>query len=163
MYLVYVDESGDCGLQKSPSRYFILTGVVVHELRWHRYLSQIINFRQRMKARYGLKLREEIHAARFITRPGALVRIPRNDRLAILRHFADELAVMPDLNIINVAVDKLNKPNQYDAFGVAWKVLIQRFENTLSRRNFPGPANPDERGMLFPDHTDDKKLSQLLR
>jgi hypothetical protein len=33
----------------------------------------------------------------------------------------------------------------------------------MSRRNFPGPVNPDERGMILPDHTDDKKLNQLLR
>ena len=40
---------------------------------------------------------------------------------------------------------------------------MQRFENTLSNRNFKGPANPDERGMLFPDRTDDRKLVLLLR
>ena len=33
MYLMYVDESGDSGLVNSPTRYFVLTGMVVHELR----------------------------------------------------------------------------------------------------------------------------------
>jgi hypothetical protein len=117
-----------------------------------------------MKALYGLKLKEEIHAARFISRPGPLTRIPRQDRLAILRHFADELATMTDINIINVAVNKPARVGtNFDVFEMAWKVLIQRFENTLSHRNFSGPANPDERGMLFPDHTDDKKLTRLFR
>jgi hypothetical protein len=46
---------------------------------------------------------------------------------------------------------------------LAWKALLQRFENTIEHRNFPGPANPDERGMIFPDHTDNKKLRQLSR
>jgi hypothetical protein len=76
---------------------------------------------------------------------------------------ADELASMTDLNIVNVLVDKQGKPADYDVFENAWKALIQRFENTMSGHNFSGPANPDERGMLFPDHTDDKKLTQLLR
>ena len=163
MYLMYVDESGDCGLSNSPSRYFSLTGVVIHELRWQEYLDQIVAFRRRMRERFGLRLREEIHAAAMISRPGDLVRIPRYDRLTILRHFADLVASLSDFNIINIAVDKQGKASDYDVFGVAWKALIQRFENTLSRRNFTGPANPDERGMIFPDHTDDKKLTQLLR
>lgn len=70
---------------------------------------------------------------------------------------------MGDLNIINIVVDKQGKAADYDVLGMAWKTLIQRFENTLSHRNFSGPANSDERGMVFPDHTEDKKLIQLLR
>ncbi|MFP4500387.1 MAG: DUF3800 domain-containing protein [Candidatus Hydrogenedentota bacterium] len=70
---------------------------------------------------------------------------------------------MDDLNIINVVVDKQGKPLTYDVFEMAWKVLIQRFENTLAHRNFAGLENPDDRGMLFPDRKDDKKLVTLLR
>jgi hypothetical protein len=163
MFIMYVDESGDCGLVNSPVRYFVLTGIVVHELRWQTYLDQLIDFRRRMKQRFGLKLREEIHASAFINNPGPLVRIKRNDRLTILREFADELATMTDLNVINIVVDKQGKPANYDVFAMAWKALIQRFENTLARRNFVGPANADERGILLPDNTDDKKLTRLLR
>lgn len=42
-------------------------------------------------------------------------------------------------------------------------MLIQRFENTISNSNFPGPSNPDERGLIFCDHTENKKLLKLLR
>ena len=35
--------------------------------------------------------------------------------------------------------------------------------NTLSRRNFPGPQNPEDFGLLFADKTDEPKLRQLLR
>lgn len=34
MYLMYVDESGDIGLVNSPTHYFVLVGLVLHELRW---------------------------------------------------------------------------------------------------------------------------------
>jgi len=163
VYLMYVDESGDCGLVNSPTRHFVLTGLVVHELRWQICLDQIIDFRRRMSQSFGLGMREEVHAAAFISRPGILAqRITRNDRLAILRAFADELASMSDLNLINVVVDKDGKAS-YDVFAKAWTALIQRFENTLAHRNFAGPQNPDDRGTLFPDHTDDKKLTLLLR
>ena len=160
---MYVDESGDSGMVNSPTRYFVLTGLVVHELRWKTYLDQLIDFRQRMSQHFGFRVREELHAAAMLAKPGSLVRMRRNDRLTIIRSFANELAKMNDLNIINVVVDKQGKPADYDVFAMAWKVLTQRFENTLSHRNFPGPVNQDERGMIFADHTDDKKLTQLLR
>lgn len=104
MYLMYVDESGDCGIAGSRTRYFVLTGLVIHELRWQPYLNQLIDFRRRMKQQFGLSLREEIHASAFINRPGNLVSIKRNDRLTIIRSLADELSTMMDLNIINIVV-----------------------------------------------------------
>ncbi|MCL4256322.1 MAG: DUF3800 domain-containing protein, partial [Anaerolineae bacterium] len=151
MFLMYVDESGDSGLQNSPTRYFILSGLVIHELRWTEYLNQLIQFRRNLRDKFGLKMREEIHASAFITNPGELIRIKRYDRLAILRMFADELATMPELNAINIVVDKQNKSQNYDVFENAWGALLQRFENT------------DERGLIVPDATDNKKLTTLLR
>jgi hypothetical protein len=163
MYLMYVDESGDVGLVNSPTRFFVLTGLVVRDLRWRSCLDELIFFRRRMRVRFGLKLREEIHSAAMINRPGELARIPRNERLNILRLFALQIATMMDLSVINVVVDKQNKPATYDVFDRAWCALIQRFENTMRYGNFPGPADPNERGMLFPDNTDDRKLTRLTR
>ena len=163
MHMMYVDGSGDSGLQDSPTRYYVLTGVVLHEIKWQTYLDQLVAFRCRMRATFGLRAAEELHAAAMINKPGPLVRIRRNDRLTIIRALADEMAAMPDLSIINVLVDKIGKPPSYDVFAMGWKSLLQRFENTILNRNFPGPANPDERGMVFPDNTDNPKVTQLLR
>lgn len=163
MYLMYVDESGDPGLVGSPTRYFSLTGLVIHELRWNEYLDRLIDFRRRMRNQFGLLMREEIHAAHFINRPGKLVRIKRNDRLSIIRMLINELAAMQDISIINVVVDKEGKDQEYDVLIKAWEALIQRFSNTLSHRNFNGPANPDERGLIVPDNTDAKTIQNLLR
>lgn len=163
MYLMYVDESGDTGLVNSPTRYFVLSGLVVHELRWRSTLDTLIHFRRAMKTAFGLRLREEFHAARMINNPGVLARISRNDRLTLIRHFADALASMPDLNVVNIVVDKQGKTPNYDVFEMAWKALIQRFENTLRWHNFPGPRNPDERGLILCDHTADKRVVRLMR
>jgi hypothetical protein len=117
-----------------------------------------------MKGEHGLRMRDEIHAAHFISRPGPLAeKIKRHDRLKILRDFADQLAGMPDLNVINVVVGKSGRKDGYDVFEMAWKVLIQRFENTIAHGNFNRPQNDDECGLIFPDNTDNKKLTQLLR
>src|SRR5271168_4717769 len=117
MFIMYVDESGDCGLNGSPTQYFILTGIVVHELRWRTSLDRLIDFRRRMRLAYGLKLREEIHAVRFINRrPGDLDRIPKHKRLSIIRAFVDELSQIGDISIINIVVNKQAKPATYDVF-----------------------------------------------
>jgi hypothetical protein len=44
-----------------------------------------------------------------------------------------------------------------------WKALLQRFENTLIYKNFPGPKDLLHSGTLFCDQTDEKKLRGLLR
>ncbi len=163
MYLMYVDESGDCGLKGSQTDYFVLAGLVVHERQWQPYLEQLIAFRRNIRQQFGLKLREELHASAMINKPGDLARIKRYDRLSVIRLFADALASMTDLNLICVVVDKRNKPFSYNVFDNAWKTLLQRFENTLLSGNFRGPQNTDDRGIVLPDHTDDKKLAQLLR
>lgn len=163
MYFLYVDESGDSGMVNTPSPYIVLTGIVVHELRWNEYLDRLVDFRKRMRDSFVLLLREEIHSARLINKPSSLVRIKRNDRVTILRSFASELASMPDLNVINIVVEKGTKSSSYDVTESAWTMLIQRFSNTISHRNFSGPANSDERGFVIPDMSEVKKITGLLR
>lgn len=163
MYLLYVDESGDAGLNRSPSRYFVLSGFVVHELRWHETLESVINFRKHLRDTYGLKLREELHASRFVHKPGDLARIPKSMRLKILREVLDFEAGLPDVSVINVLVDKDGKAPPFDVFDVAWVTLIQRFHNTISHKNFPGPQNPDDKGLLVVDQTEEKKLRGISR
>jgi len=42
-------------------------------------------------------------------------------------------------------------------------VVESKFHNTLSHRNFPGPQNADDRGILIVDQTDEVKLRNLSR
>ncbi|MDT0634213.1 DUF3800 domain-containing protein [Spectribacter hydrogenoxidans] len=163
MYFLYADESGDVGLHNSPTDFFCLSGIVLHELRWHDTLEAIIQFRHHMRAQHNLKLRDEIHAADFIHHPGEMKRIVKSMRLRILREAIDFQAALPDITIINVVVDKRNKAADQDIFEIAWTTLIQRFHNTLSHKNFPGPQNADDRGLLVVDQTDEVKLRNLSR
>jgi hypothetical protein len=160
---MYADESGDNGLVQGSTPYFVLSGVVIHELQWQDCLDDLIEFRRRMRQKFGLYMHEEIHAAHMITRTGDLIRIKRHNRLAIFRHFADELDKQGCLSLVNIVVDKSSKNSSYDVFSMAWKALLQRFENTIIHENFPKPCNPEERGMVFPDNTDNKRLRQLTR
>lgn len=162
---MYVDESGDPGSNLAVTRYFILTGLVVHELRWRSTLDSLIQFRTHLKTTKGLKMREEIHASAFLSRPGrvsyGLIRIARQNRADILRQCIRWAANNQDLGVITVRVDK--KTCARDPFEVAWEALINRFENTIRYGNFPRPCNPDDKGFIIPDNTDSKKLIRLLR
>lgn len=159
---MYVDESGDTGLDGSPTDHFVLAGVVIHESDWVASLERLVAFRRRMRATFGLALRTELHASHLLTRPGRLVSIAKNDRLTIIRAFANEVAQMEHVRCICIQIDKRDKAAGYDVFDNAWKALIQRFANTLRRSNFPRGTTVGEKGMLFPDDTDQVKLKRLL-
>jgi Protein of unknown function (DUF3800) len=160
MYMMYVDESGDPGLRDSPTSYFVLSGIVVHERNWRTMIDQLVVFKKRMKTIHGLPVRQEIHASEFIRRKVADLR--RDVRLAILRNVLDELAKMPFISITNVVVDKQGKPEDYNVFDAAWRTLFQRFENTLHHGNFPGSYKEDY-GVVYTDAGANKQLTTIMR
>lgn len=49
MYLMYVDESGDTGILNSPTRYFILSGIIIRELKWRDTLDELVLFRKYLR------------------------------------------------------------------------------------------------------------------
>ncbi len=152
----------------SPTRYFCLTGLVVHELRWKDVVADILRFRHWLKSKYKIYLQEELHAGEMINKPkktpASIQRLRKYERLAIIRNFADAISGLPDINLINVVIDKsTGKYTSADnVFRKAWSVLFQRFENTIRYQNFPGPKNADDRGLIFPDSTDGIKLRNYL-
>jgi hypothetical protein len=163
MYLMYVDESGDTGLAGSPTRFFVLSGLVVHESRWRDFLQMLIAFRKTLRTVYGLPVRAEIHSAEFIkAHKSKIFDIERHQRLAILRNTLDEIAKFQDVMITNVVVDKQGKAADYDVFNSAWGTLFQRFENTLIYGNFPG-AHRTDHGIVITDATAGQKLARLVR
>ncbi|MGC9261037.1 MAG: DUF3800 domain-containing protein [Phycisphaerae bacterium] len=74
MYLMYVDESGDCGLPADGSRtnLFCLAGLVVHELRWRDTLADLARFRHDLWKRYKINIEDELHAGDIRAKRGAL-------------------------------------------------------------------------------------------
>src|SRR5258708_2369255 len=104
MYVMYVDESGDTGLIRSPTTHFVLSGLAVHESRWREFITILVGLRRTLRGVYGLPIRTEIHSTEFIgSRVMAVGRraIQRHDRLAILRNSLDELAKINFICITN--------------------------------------------------------------
>ncbi len=160
MYLMYVDESGDTGLVGSPTRFFVLSGIVVHESAWREFVQMLIAFRRTLRSVYGLPVRTELHASEYLN--SRVHGLARHDRLAILRNSLDQLAKCNLISITNVVVDKQGKPLEYDVFHSAWGVLFQRFENTLIAGNFPGGYRRSH-GLIITDATAGHKLARLVR
>lgn len=160
MYIFYVDDTGDTGLVNSPTRYFGLSGLAVHESDWRNFINTLIDFRRTLRTTYNLPIRAEIHSYDFIRK--GVFGIAKHDRLAILRNTLDELAKLNTISITNVIVDKQGKPDDYDVFHTAWTTLFQRFENTMLNGNFPGGHRHDH-GMVVTDATAGKKLVRLVR
>lgn len=157
---MYVDESGDPGTVNSPTRYFILSAIIFHESYWLNILDDLIVLKRTLKSRYGLLMKEEIHASVFLSgRPKIKNSISRNDRLDLLKKCLDWLNDRTDISIISICVDKNNNT---DPFEKAWQLLIQRFENTLLHKNFPGPFSNDK-GLVLADNTNGQKLVKLVR
>lgn len=160
MYIMYVDESGDTGHINSPSKYFILSAIVVHETDWFALLNDMIEFRRYLKMKYGLNMKEEIHASVFVNgRPKLNKTIPKNLRLDLLKKCLEWINTRNDISIVTI---RLTKSKWFDIFDFGWRTLIQRFENTLSYKNFPNPTGFDK-GLIVADDTDGGKLTKLLR
>jgi hypothetical protein len=163
MYLVYIDESGDVGTVNSPSKYFVLSGIVFHESYWLDFLNDIIAFRRALKAKYGLLLKEEIHASVFINgSPKLKNNINRYQRLLILRECLDYLNSKTNISIVTLRYEKTLARIDSDVFSESWNWFIQRIENTLGYGNFPGGLSQDK-GILVPDNSDIAKLNGLTR
>ncbi|MBD3286990.1 DUF3800 domain-containing protein [candidate division WOR-3 bacterium] len=92
MYLMYVDESGDCGLSNSPTRYFILTGLIVHETFWQKCFDEIIDYRHKLRVSFNFRIRKELHTTELITDFRKWKHLSSSDRVTIISDFADTLA-----------------------------------------------------------------------
>ncbi len=162
MYLAYIDESGDTGLNNSPTQYFVLTAIVINENDWRQTLTDFVEFRRYLNKSFGLPLRTEIHTSDFVNQsPNLKTPIEKNIRIDILKKCLKWLNLRTELSIITIRCKK-NRANDKDVFEYTWATLIQRIENTLMYKNFPKQEGI-ENSILIADNTDKNKLKKLLR
>jgi hypothetical protein len=163
MYLMYVDESGDSGIVNSPSKYFVLSALVIHETNWQKLLDDTVDFRRYLKNQYGLLMREEIHASVFINGHPKLKNrnISKNHKTLILQKCLKFLNDRNDIDVFSVCCDKSKQKE--NVFDYVWQVFIQRFENTLLHNNFREGFKETEKGMVLSDNTDGGKVTKILR
>lgn len=166
MFFMYVDESGDVGMGPKASRYFCLSGLVIHECNWTETLQAISGMRRNLAKEYGFDAQKELHASNLLGRSSkAKCGLTRTQIVLMLRDVIRFEAGFKFARSLNVVVDKKNKSFGDDPFTIAWETLIQRFENTINYNNFPTPwGNMNgEKGFIIVDKTDEDKLRKLVR
>ena len=81
----------------------------------------------------------------------------------ILRNTIDWIASKQELSLLTVIVKKYGFSSKEEVFELAWKTLIQRFENTLEKRNFNGTKNATDKGIIIADNTDVDSIRKIYR
>lgn len=155
---MYVDESGDPGIDKYSSPHFILSGLIVHQDEWDKYLSKLKTFRKSLKEKYQLNQRSEIHATELI-RVNKMLEyksISKTQRINILKDYCTEIPhIFDTATVINICI-QIDEHQEKDIFNLAWSRLIQRFDTFLKKGS-------KDKGVIVADDTQSNKLMSLQR
>lgn len=158
MHIMYVDESGDPGVHQYSSKHYILTGLVISQDHWEKYLTRLKGFRKYVKGKYGLNQRTEIHASELIriNKIEEYKKITKTNRINILKDYCTEIPKIFDTaTIINVCI-KIDEHPGRDIFELAWNRLLQRYDMFLKK-------DCGDKGVIITDDTDSIKLMKLQR
>jgi hypothetical protein len=156
-FLAYYDESGDAGIVGSPTKYFVLSCVLVHEKQWLSTLDQLISMRRRMRELHKLPTRPEIKSTDIRRGRGPLLHLRWSPERRmqfyqnVMRYQANTLT---DLTIFAVAIEKgPAQVNGREPRETAWEFAIQRVNRFCD----------DERAIFFPDEGHFPFIRRLLR
>lgn len=121
--IFYVDESYD-------KEKFCLSAISIRHSLWRECFEQVRNFRQRLKTDFGIYLKKEIHAHKFLAGRGHISpgMISKWQRSRIFNSILQLVASLPEVYIFNVC---LNYSDHADPQMTAWDRLINRIERTL--------------------------------
>lgn len=160
MYLAYFDESGDSGIVNSPTKWFVLSCVLVHDSKWLGTLDQLIRMRRALRTQHGMSSTRELKSSDI--RRGRNLLEPLRWSMARRMQFYENLMKhqakrFTDLTTFAVAINKQPAFDKgQDARTVAWTFAIQRVNTFCSKAG-------DERAMLFPDEGHSNFIRKLLR
>jgi hypothetical protein len=129
MHLVYVDESGDPGINNSPTASYILSGLKIPAEHWHDAQARLLSFRHRMRDHLGLKLSAEIHAAEFLGGAKTFLGLEPRQRLRVALWLLRELGEVPGLSCHSVACFKQAQPEPMIA---CWRQLAADLTSSSS-------------------------------
>jgi len=152
MIFAYFDESGDTGMQKSPTNTFALTGVLIDDSKWLSALDQTIAFRRYLRDQFGIVPRAELKAAWLVHNKGDIraAGLSYAARLAAYRavmRFQRKTELFRVFTIL-IVKDRITKPGA-DVREIAWRYAIQRLERYGTAEKCNLHVIPDEGHGLF--------------
>lgn len=164
MYLVYVDETGDTGLENSPTHFYCLTTLLIHEDHWQEHFNRIKEMRLGLRARHSVKLNEELHATDIVSGHGISYkyRLNQEQRLDIFAQTIQCISMLEGAKMFSVCIckDSLTR-RDFDVLGFAWTLLSTRVHYTVNRLN--SVTGRKDKTILIPDDSQNIKIRKLLR
>ncbi|OGO48386.1 MAG: hypothetical protein A2W34_07890 [Chloroflexi bacterium RBG_16_64_32] len=160
MYLAYTDESGDSGFTNSPTTFFVISCLLVHETQWLRTLDALVELRQALARRHGIPARAELKSEYFIYGRGPIADLnwSRARRMGLFESLLD---FEVDLDVTNFAVamakDRIVARATNDPREVAWRFISQRID-TFCRK-----LHPQDRVILLPDEGHGTLVRKVMR
>lgn len=73
MHILFVDESGDPGLNNSPTRQYVLAGLLMPLSAWWGCRQRLLDHRERIQQSYGAKIEAELHASEYLGQPESIL------------------------------------------------------------------------------------------
>lgn len=160
MFLAYTDDSGDSGFDNSPTRFIVVSCVLVHETQWLSTLDSLIKLRQQLLNAYKIPVRAELKSEHFVYGRGPLreLKWSRAKRIAEFEKLLDFQTTLDVTNFaVAIAKDRITNRKINDPREVAWRYLSQRLD-TFCRR-----AHPQDRVMLLPDEGHGPLVRKVIR
>lgn len=157
MYLAYIDESGDKGWDRSPSEFFVLGCLLVHEEQWLSNLDALVKRRKFLRDKWGISPRTELKSAHLRWGDGPLkgLGIGLRDRMNIFKDNMEYQANSMKVTNFAIAVEKSKITDRdKDARYWAWTFLFQRIHKF---------CGGDERAIIYPDEGYILFVRKLLR
>lgn len=158
MHLLYVDESGDPGTHAHSSKHYILSGLIVNQDNWDKYLIDLKSFRKDLRAKYGLNQRVEVHASELIriAKIEDYKQIRKTERINLLKDYCRKIPrIFNDTFLLTVSLNRDDFPNG-GIFEEAWINLLKQFDSFLNSR-------VSDTGIVICDDTESLKLNSLVR
>lgn len=122
MRIVFVDESGYVGGIGSPTRHFVLVGLVVEHVSWPAVNAELRAMRDRLHRSLGLRPAAEIHASEFLSRQPSYLGLSIRSRFLCAHHMLRTISKLPGTSLRRIAVSK-EEPGQV-VFDCAWRELL---------------------------------------
>jgi len=121
--IFYVDESYD-------SEKFCLSAMGIRHQDWKDCFREVRQYRQILKKDYGIYIRKEIHAHKFVAGRGNISdkTLSKWERSRVFLNILNMISSLPRVILINICIDvKGRKDPQLDA----WDRLLNRIERTM--------------------------------
>lgn len=137
MYIIYVDETGDAGLdiERGASPYYCLGIAMVHIDDWEHAHNSLLTLRRQLKADYGIPIRAEIKASNLLRNGGWFSNKgiqPWHRREIFKRHLAILEAAKVKTFAVYLDKSDFNKFDNPETLRIrAWTYALQRVSKTF--------------------------------